>query len=503
MKLSEYPKLQGDANVTSYSFGPFTLVPRRRLLLRDGLPIKIGTRAFDILTLLVERAGYVVSKNELMTFCWPSTYVGESNLKVNIAALRRVLLASAPGNYVATVSGRGYSFIAEVHQLEAQSLIPTNGIGIPAKPISRPSLLVGRTNEISDLIAILVKARCLSVVGSGGIGKTTLALEVVHKTMSLFPNSVFFIDLSKLEEPQFVLAAIAAALGVQQSAGDVLSDIIELLYRRKSLLIFDNCEHVSTTVQPIIECLLRALPKLTILVTSREPLRLSCERVYRLRSLSCPSPHQKITASMALQFTSVELFVACANSYSSFTFSDADVLLVSTICRRLDGIPLAIKAVASKIFAYGLESLYAMSEQELLQISNSERTAPLRQQSMLANLGWSYRLLSDDEAVMLIRLSTLVGRFQLRDAAHACEVIGFSMTRTVDNLGRLTDKSLICVDTAHGKSSYRMPETTRAFASVRGRDSWEEDRRLVKHAALHKRALIDPAAKAFNHCDGL
>ncbi|MBX5088364.1 ATP-binding protein [Rhizobium lentis] len=453
----------------TYIFGPFRFIPQRQLLLRDGLPVRIGGRAFDILTLLVRRAGEVVSKSELIAFCWPSTYVHDSNLKVNVAALRRILDERADA-YIATVSNRGYRFVADIVQDQLDPGPPKTSAA-QARALRHPPVVIGRDADISALSSNLSRARCLTIVGPGGMGKTTMALFLAHHVQATYTDGVAFVDMSTVGDPQYAAAAIAAGVGARQRSEDALAEIVSLLHERKMLLILDNCEHLLPTVSLISKRLLEALPELTMLATSREPLLIPCEELHRLSSLTVPAPTDGLTALEAMDFSAVRLFVARANGLTNFVLSDVDAPLVGAICRRLDGIPLAIELAASKTIAYGVPTLLAMLEQKFLLLSNGERTAPLRQQTMLATLDWSYRLLSDDEAALLRVISVFSGAFQFQDAVAVAEAIGFDSTQTTDGLERLTSKSLAHTEYHESSLTYRLLESTRAFAAERLRDS--------------------------------
>ncbi len=485
----------------TYTFGPFRFIPQRQLLLRDGLTVRIGGRAIDILTLLVRRAGEIVSKNELLTFCWPSTYVQESNLKVNVASLRKAL-GDHECLYIATVAGRGYQFVGKV---EVEHAEPNAVQSKPSQPLPNLAVaeLIGRDEDISILIEKLNASRCVTLVGPGGMGKTTLALSLGHRLVEQFSDGVSFVDLSTVGDDQYAIAAIAAGVGARQRSEDTLSEIIERLHGRSTLLILDNCEHLAPTISSVTRRLLEALPTIRILATSREPLSVDREEVYRLPNLSIPGTFAGATALSALEFGAVRLFVARANGRrTSFVLSDADAPLVSAICRRVDGIPLAIEMVASKTFAYGLQTLLAMLEQRFLRFSNGERTAPLRQQTLLATLDWSYRLLSDDEASLLRLVSVFAGMFRLEDAAGMAEAMAFDTTQTIEGLERLANKSLICADYRDGALNYRLLETTRAYAGERLSDEGEREDALRRHAwqilALFEKAASEQESRNRN-----
>ena len=481
----------------SYFFGAYVFIPQKQLLLRDGHPVKLGGRAFDILTLLVRRRGEVVSKSELLAFCWPSTYVHEDNLKVNVAALRRTLDVGGGTKYIATVPNRGYRFIGEISE-ELAEPNSAKTVSAQVKPIRRPRDLIGRAAEVRDLSEILRSTRCLTIVGPGGIGKTTLALELAHQVSTDFPHGVVFIDMSTVGDMQYVTAAIAAGVGAWQRSADSISEITAILYEQKILLVLDNCEHLSASVSSVVSRLLEAVPGLTILATSREPLVSAFEQLHRLSSLEVPPSTTAITADEAMSFSAIRLFVARASSRTDYIFTDADAPTVAAICRRLDGIPLAIELAASKTLTYGVASLLEMLEQKFLLLTNGERTAPYRQQTMLATLDWSYRLLTDDEAALLRLISVFAGPFQIADAVAVAEALGFAPELTAKGIGRLVAKSLVYVEHRDSLETYRLLESTRAFSSERLYDSGERDVAVGRYAVCVLELFERAAAEADN-----
>jgi predicted ATPase/DNA-binding winged helix-turn-helix (wHTH) protein len=471
-----------EAESTTYTFGPFRLVPKRQLLLRNGVPVRIGGRALDILSLLVRRPGEVVSKNELLEFAWPNTFVQESNLKVNIAALRRVLSNRAAEIYIATVSGRGYRFVEHVEVEQTTDTTASRISTSNSRPPLKAPVVIGRDSEIACLASKLAIRRCLTIAGPAGVGKSTIALALARHVSESYADGVSFIDLSTVGDPQFATAAIAAGVGVRQRSEDTLTEIIDLLHDRKMLLVLDNCEHLSSTMATVVERMLVSLPTITILASSREPLGTSSEHIHCLRGLGVPGASQVISAKDALDFGAIQLFVARARERGGYILSDAEAPLVSAICRRLDGIPLAIELAASKALALGVGALLRMLEQKFLLLINGKRTAPLRQQTLLATLDWSYRLLSEDEATLLRLLSVFAGVFRAQDAVAVSGSGDFDATRAIDALERLTSKSLVCVEVRDGGPTYRLLGSTRAYAVERLADTGQRDHGLRRHA---------------------
>lgn len=482
-----------DRSGAAFAFGSFRLLPHRQLLLRDGLPVRIGGRALDILTLLVRRAGEVVSKNDLLAYGWPGMFVHESNLKVNVAALRRVLGDGVDAAYIATIAGRGYRFVAPVAIEADEAPTPLRAPPRPPRSLLRAPRVIGRDEEIERIAVRLDASRCVTIVGPGGVGKTTVALAVAHRVMADFPDGVCFVDLSTVGDPQYATAAIAAGVGAKPRSEDTLSEIIEVIHERRMLLILDNCEHLLTTLSGIADRLLLRAPTLTLLATSREPLRNPHEMAHRLPSLALPAADPEIPAREAMEYGAVALFVARAAERGGYVVSDDDVPLIAAICRRLDGIPLAIELVATKVAALGLPTLLTMLEAKFLTLSNGERSAPLRQQTLLATLDWSYQLLAEDEAALLRRISVFAGVFPLSDAVAMTDGPRTDAAGAIEALERLASKSLVCVDYRNGALTCRLLESTRAYAAERLQDAGEQPRALELHAC-HILAMFERAS---------
>ncbi|SEM18267.1 Predicted ATPase [Bosea lupini] len=468
-------------------------------MLRDGAPVRIGGRALDILTMLVGRSGEIVGKKELIDYCWPDTFVHEDNLKVNIASLRRTLASDSGETYIATVAGRGYRFVAPVEVDDDQTLAVQQA-DTKSRTLPSRSLTLGRDQEISRIASMLAEARCVSIIGPGGVGKTTVAIAVAHQELPKHADGVYFIDLTCVGDPQYAIAAIAASVSARQRSEDLLSDIIEALHGKSVLLVIDNCEHLLSTIAAIADRLLNKVPTIRILATSREPFRIGSERIYRLPTLDVPATGIVKTAKQALTFASVQLFVARAQERGTYVLSDGDAPLVSAICQRLDGIALAIELAASKTATFGVPTLLTMIEQRFLLLSNDVRAAPLRQQTLLATLDWSYRLLSEDEASLLRFLSVFAGAFRIHDVVAMSKAAGLDTSRTVDALERLTQKSMLSAEYQDGTFSYRLLESTRAYALERQMDAGERHRALLHHARhildLYERAAEERALRA-------
>jgi predicted ATPase/DNA-binding winged helix-turn-helix (wHTH) protein len=459
--------MTGDAD---YRFGPFELLVRRQLLVHAGAPIRIGSRALAILTVLVEGAGDLVTKEKLIAAAWPTTFVDDSNLKVNVANLRRVLRSNDPGqDYIATVPGRGYRFIALVH------CIPTGAGGLPPK-----IPLIGRADDLAAIQEWLSKNSVVTVAGTGGIGKTALAAAVAHAVAPHYPDGVTFVDLAKISAALFIPAALAFALGVMTGGEDSLAGVVHALEGQRKLLLIDNCEHLMPTIAGVIDRLSTSLEGVRILATSREPLRIRDEHVHRLAPLkSDPSPSP--TASEASAYPAVELFVTRAFERTGYELHDDDAPNVVEICRRLDGIPLAIELAATRLSALSPPRLLEMLDDRFKVLACGSRKAPLRQQTLHATLDWSYSLLSESEASFTRALSIFAGAFSV-EGAIALAPDDTPPETTINILSSLAAKSFLVVDWRESAVTYRLLETMRAYLLERLQFAGEENDAKRRHA---------------------
>src|SRR3984957_8958718 len=283
------------------SFGPFRLLPTQRLLLEGDIPVRLGSRAFDILAALVERSGEVVAKEELIARAWPQTFVEDTNLKMQVSALRRALGDGQGGHrYVVTVPGRGYNFVAPVHHEEQARAALSPAVGsasVHNLPLAM-TRMIGREEAVAALVSRLSRQRLVTVVGPGGIGKTTVALAVAEQMIADHEHGVWLVDLAPLGDPRLVPSTVATVLGLEVHTKNPLSGLIAALWDRRMLLLLDNCEHV-----------IDAAASLAAGVLSGEPLGVAGEREHRLEPLGSPPTSYGLTAAEAAAFPAVQLFV--------------------------------------------------------------------------------------------------------------------------------------------------------------------------------------------------
>jgi predicted ATPase/DNA-binding winged helix-turn-helix (wHTH) protein len=475
-----------------FSFGPFRLYVARRTLERSTVAVNLGGRALELLIVLIERAGEVVSKNELMTRVWPGISVDDVSLRVHIAALRKALAEGEPdARYVTTLSGRGYCFVAPVvRSNEAESAVSAR-LGRESSS-ALPALLarmVGRGQAVGELSQQLRAERFVAIVGPGGIGKSTVAVSVGHELLPEFAFAVHFFDLSPIHDPLLIPSIVASRLGLLIQSNDPTAGLIAALRDKRALLIFDSCEHVIEVVATLTELLFKRAKDVHILVTSREPLRVEGEHVYRLAALDSPRAGANFTAAQALEFPAVQLFVERVNaSGRRFELNDADAPIVGEICRKLDGIALAIELAAGRASAYGLHETIAQLNDRFRLLWEGRRTAPPRHQTMHATIEWSYDLLSKREREVLYRLSVFAGMFTLEAACAVAIDADLEESGTTRTLGSLVAKSLVAADLGD-HTRYRLLDTTRAYASAKLLEAGEAHATRHRHAAYYLELL--------------
>ena len=399
------------------AFGRFRLLPHRRDLLADGQPVKLGGRAFDVLIALIEARGAVVSKNALMARVWPDRVVEENNLQAQIVRLRKAL--GAEHELIRTVAGRGYQFTGDVRILSES---PYEGSGtemdaaepaatLPPTNLTEPvSDLIGRDDELQELLNLAAAHRLVTLTGAGGIGKTRLALAAARRLLPEFADGVWLAELAPLADPALVPTTVAAALGLELSGGAVSPDrVAEVLIGKRLLLVLDNCEHVVDEAARMADALLRASPTVHVVATSREPLRAEGEWVYPVPPLAVPAA-DSAQEDNPLRYGAVLLFVERSRATAPhFAPDHRSAAIIAATCRRLDGIPLAIELAAARVAALGIDEIAARLDDRFRLLTTGQRTAMPRHRTLRATLDWSYELLTEPERVILRRLAIFAG----------------------------------------------------------------------------------------------
>lgn len=436
-------------------FGSYAFYPSQRLILDGDRPLRMGGRALDILQVLVERAGTVVSKDLLIARVWPTSVVEEINLRVHIAALRRALGDGQNGQrYIVNVPQQGYSFIASVQRMHERTPIsidrPQHNLPARLTPVT------GRDSVVGSLSRQLPVRRFMTLVGPAGIGKSTVALRVAELLLQHYGDGVWRVDLALIDNPAQLDEHLLRALE--------LNGGLAALAHWHALLVLDNGEHVLERCRTLTEDLMASAPRLSILVTSREPLRARGETVLRLPPLSVP-PISVHGVTEAMSYSAVQLFVSRARArQQGFVLREQDIKAVREVCRRLDGLPLAIELAAAQIDALALVGLQAQLDNCFELLTLGRRTAVPRHQSLKAALDWSYERLNVREQTLLHRLAVFKMAFTLQAAVDVIQCAVLRPPVVAGLMQRLVDKSLLSMDTVHGQPRYRLLNTTRRYA---------------------------------------
>ncbi|MCL8483932.1 MULTISPECIES: ATP-binding protein [Bradyrhizobium] len=489
---------ENDNQDSAVAFGPFRLFPKSRLLEKDGAPLHLGGRALDILICLAERAGEVVDKRELVKRVWADVNVDEGSLRFHIAALRKALGEGNEGSrYVVNVPGRGYCFAVPLSRPAPPEGRPTeiaSSVRLLPAPLAR---MIGRDDAVEKITSELSLHRFVTIVGPGGIGKTSVALAVAHRQLEAFDGQVSFVDFGAVTDARLVPGSIASALGLTVSSEDPIPGLLTFLRSRQMLLVFDSCEHLLDELAPLAERLVREAPNLHVMATSRESLRSEGERVYRLFPLDCPPQQDGLGVADILAYPASQLFVErIAESLSEFELSHDEAPLVADICRRLDGIALAIELAAGRVNAYGIAGTAELLDSRFSLLWRGRRTAIPRHQTLSAALGWSYDLLPATESAMLRGLSVFVGPFTLEAALAVASCQSIGEPEAMEAISNLLSKSLIATSPAQRRLRYRLLDTTRAFVADKLVEGGEAPRVARAHAEYFRDFLRDISLKS-------
>lgn len=457
----------------------------QRQLRRAGIPVALGERAFDVLAVLAKADGEIVSKDDLMSRVWRGTLVEDNALQAHISAIRKAL--GPDRTILKTISGRGYCLQPIGLNTEAgadRQLAPSTSRA-EAPPSKLPvigSPLYGRADAVASLKSMLMQVRAVTITGPGGIGKTALSLTTAHQLHSSLHTTSRFVDLAPIVEPALVASAAASAMGLHMGAETISAELVAArIGRNRVLLVLDNCEHLISAAASFVETLLRVCPEILILATSREPLRVEGEHVYRLSPLDVPAPDasdpEAIRSSAA-----VELFVDRMRAADSAVALTADQIRdVATVCRRLDGIPLAIEFAAARAAVLGVAQVAEHLDDRFRLLTGGRRTSLPRQQTLRATLDWSYDLLPPSEQRLLRHLAVFPGGFAVDAVAAVLADSAASTAVILEGIANLVAKSLVVVERAAGR--WRLLETIRAYAMEKlaeGGESLEAARRQAQ-----------------------
>jgi predicted ATPase/DNA-binding winged helix-turn-helix (wHTH) protein len=453
----------------SLAFGKFKIHFPGRTLCRDGAELRLGSRALEILVALVEAPGELVSNQALTARVWPNTVVDEGSLRVHMSALRKALGDGRDGvRLIVNEMGRGYRLAAVVEREEKANVVDeaveqsrqASLTGLPGLVTG----IVGRTEVVDGLCALLSERRLMTISGSGGIGKTTVALAIAHGFQAKTSCRATFVDFAPLTVPSRAGTAIAIALGVAVSSEDPLPDLVAAIGSEPILLVLDNCEHLIDSVAALAERMLRGSTNLRLLVTSREPLRAEGEWVHRLGPLETPRDLASVGVEQALSYPAIALFVERARAANdTFHMTAENVAAVCDICRQLDGIPLAIEMASARVASMDVRTLATRLVDRFALLTRGRRTALPRQQTLRAMLDWSYALLEPDVQTVLQRLSLFRTEFDIDAAAAVAACNDIDDMRVFDAAADLVAKSLLVSDTDGATTTYRLLETTRHY----------------------------------------
>lgn len=452
-----------DQPVVVHRFDRIEVRPAQRQLLVDGQPAALGARAFDLLLALIEHRDRLVSKNELLDVVWPGLVVEENNLQVQVSTLRKLLGPKA----IATVPGRGYRFTLVGDAAPSVATAPGAGARMAgtrtAAPPQRPPSVVGRDEDLNTLLSMLDAHVLVTLVGPGGIGKTTLAHCAAQARARTWPDGCTWVELAALGDGRLVAGAIAQALDLQLGAGsDAITALVAALRPMQLLLVIDNAEHVADALAHVVTTLLREAPGVRLLVTSQSPLRVQGEQLLRLEALfvlPAGSPLADAGRSGA-----VALFVDRASAADRrFTLSNENLPHVLEICRRLDGLPLALELAAARVPLLGVRGVAERLDDRFRLLAGGNRSAPSRQQTLQAALAWSLALLPEAEQRLFQKLGVFAGGFTLALANDVLAGDELDEWALIDALATLAEHSLLVVS-GGDMPRYGLSETARAYA---------------------------------------
>ncbi len=493
-----------EADKKTFSFGDFELSGAKRTLLKRGEIISLNSKTFDLLFTLIENHGKILSKDELLDKVWEGQFVEENNLTVQISALRKIFGESKNENkFIATIPGKGYKFVAEI-------TVPANEnsrdliVFEKTLPVSTrekfETTLIGRAREIAEIKDLLRQGEVnlLTLTGAGGSGKTSLAREIAAELETDFADGVFFVELAAATETNFVVSAITNTLGITESGGKSLVETVkDFLRTRQTLVVLDNFEQVLTAA-PLVKEFLAEDTQLKIVVTSRAALRLKSEREFHVHPLELPPPNASFSIENLNEFPAIELFKTRAqNVKPNFAITGENIKTVAEICRRLDGLPLAIELAAVRVKLLAPQAILERLEQSLKLLTGGAKDAPERQRTMRDTIRWSYDLLDESEQFLFRRLAIFAGGFSIESA----EFVGSSSPiDTLNLLDSLIDNNLlVSKEQADGNARLQMLEVVREFAFEVLREKGELD----DLRRIHVRYFLDFAVEAgqFLHGD--
>ncbi|HLJ06039.1 MAG TPA: winged helix-turn-helix domain-containing protein, partial [Acetobacteraceae bacterium] len=486
-----------------YVNGEWEIDLSRRELRSRGVPVALGGRAFEIIETLVESAGMLVTKEELMASVWPGAAIEDNTLQVHISAVRRAF--GADRGMLTTAFGRGYRLLGDWTARDDDTPLSQAEPPLPPAPLPRdeittnlplaPSELIGRADAVRQLRDLLSIHRVVTLTGPGGIGKTALAMETARSLLLGAQSEIWSVELMALADPDLVPTAVAGVLGLQPGGGAPSAEsVARAIGRRKMLLLLDNCEHLIDAAARLAETVVRACPRASILATTREVLRIDGECVFRVPPLDVPALDSEAPADV-LSHSAVHLFIARTRMRNQdFSPRGVDMPLIANICRRLEGIPLAIEFAAARAAVLGLHEVATRLDDRFDLLTDGRRTALPRHQTLRATLDWSYDLLPAAEQRILRRLAVFPGGFTLDAAAAVMTPDGGGTV--IDGIANLVAKSLVTLDAATSAERWRLLDTVRAYAQEKLAETGEAEGTARRQAEYFLAQLTN------DHADG-
>jgi predicted ATPase/DNA-binding winged helix-turn-helix (wHTH) protein len=472
----------------------------RRELRSRGIPVPLGGRAFEVITVLVQSASEFVTKDHLMERVWPGATVGEGTIHVHISAVRKAL--GSDRGLLKTASGRGYRLLGSWTPQQREGTTPpvysplTRRSGVPPSNNFPPLItrLIGRAAACQSVRDLVSAYRVVTLTGPGGIGKTALAIKAVRYLLPDFESGGWLVELAALSDPGLVPSTVASTLGMELAGEISAESVARAVGGRHLLLVLDNCEHVIDAAATLAETFTRLCPRTTIVATSREVLRIDGESVYRVPPLDVPAIGQA-SPDYVLQYSAVELFVARTKALNAgFAPYAEELASIGTICRHLDGLPLAIEFAAARAAVLGVQLVAAGLRDRFALLTAGRRTALPRQRTLRATLDWSHELLPDAERRLLRRLAIFPAGFTIDAAAAVMTDTGFDASALLDGIASLVAKSWVALDKSGAGARWALLETIRAYALEKLAEHAEADI-AAQHHALYFRDLFAPRVR--------
>jgi predicted ATPase/DNA-binding winged helix-turn-helix (wHTH) protein len=475
-----------------YTCGPWEVDLGRRELRSRGTPVALGNRAFEIVEVLARAGGQLVTKDDLMARIWPGAIVGDNTLHVHMAAVRKAF--GPDRGMLQTAPGRGYRLVGGwvgAHGEATESpLAPPPSAPSSERPTTNfpviVTRLVGRSTAVQRVRDLISAYRVVTLTGPGGIGKTALAMKAVRGLLADFEHGAWLVELASLSDAALAPSALASALGLKLDGERVTPEsLARAIGDGHLLLLLDNCEHLIDAVAGLVEEVTRLCSRATIVVTSREIMRIEGESVYRVPALDVPAPEQK-AADIILDHSAVELFVTRAKALdASFSPQSEELPSIVEICRHLDGIPLAIEFAAARAALVGTEQVAAGLRDRFALLTSGRRTAVPRHRTLRAALDWSYQLLPPAEQRLLRHLAVFPAGFTF-EAAQAVSGTDQASQSIVDDLSSLVSKSLCERLNPASPTRWRLLETIRAHALEQLTEKGEYSGAARRHAAYFR-----------------